>query len=229
MPFFDSAGVRIHYEDEGGGPPVVLVHGLASNVQQNWRRPGIVGAIVSVGRRAVALDCRGHGQSDKPFDREAYSGTRMGDDVIALMDHLRIEQADLLGYSMGGAIVASLLARRPDRFRRVIIAGAGDAVLGADAGVPRVVPRARGRASGRELAALTALRNAERAGISVAQLAGVTCPVMILVGSADRVAGASHRLAAAIPGARVVKVPGNHFSAVGHPAFRRAIVDFLSS
>jgi pimeloyl-ACP methyl ester carboxylesterase len=151
----------------------------------------------------------------------------MGDDVIALMDHLNIELADVVGYSMGGAIAVSLLTRYARRFRRVIVAGAGDSVLGADAGIPRVIPRRR--VSGDAFAALAAMRNAERAPIDVENLAEVTCPVLILNGSGDRVAGAARRLAAAIQGARVVRVPGNHFSAVAHPAFRNAIVEFLSA
>jgi pimeloyl-ACP methyl ester carboxylesterase len=228
MPFFVSTGVRIYYEVEGSGPPVVLLHGLTSSIQQNWRRPGVIDALVKAGFRAVALDCRGHGRSDKPHESAAYAGTQMGDDVTALMDHLGIEVADLAGYSMGGAIAVSLLARRPERFRRVIIAGAGDGVLGEDAGIPRRIP-ARGRISGSGFAALAAIRSAERAPIDQGKLAEVRCPVMILIGSGDRVAGAGRRLAAAIPGATIVRVPGNHFSAVGHPAFRRAIVEFLSA
>jgi pimeloyl-ACP methyl ester carboxylesterase len=228
MPFFDSAGVSIHYEVEGSGRPVVLLHGLSSSIQQNWRRPGVIDALVKAGFRTVALDFRGHGRSEKPSERAAYDGTQMGDDVTVLMDHLGIDVADLVGYSMGGAIAVSLLARRPARFRRVIIAGAGDGVLGPDARIPRRVPR-RGRISGRDLAALGAIRNAERAPVDVAKLAKVTCPVLIIVGRDDRVAGTGRRLAAAIPGATVVRVPGNHFSAVGHPAFRKAMVEFLSS
>jgi pimeloyl-ACP methyl ester carboxylesterase len=144
------------------------------------------------------------------------------------MDHLGIDVADLVGYSMGGAIAASLLVHRPERFRRVVIAGAGDGVLGADAGIPRRIPP-RGRISGRDFAALAAIRTAERAPIDASRLEGVTSPVLILIGRDDRIAGGARRLAAAISGSKVVRVPGNHFSAVGQPAFREAIVQFLSS
>jgi pimeloyl-ACP methyl ester carboxylesterase len=229
MPYVDANGVHIHYEVAGGGQrSVLLVHGLTSNIQQNWVRPGVINALVRAGFRTVALDCRGHGKSDKPFERSAYAGTRMGDDVIALMDHLHLDVADLIGYSMGGAIAASLLARRAGRFRRVVIAGAGDSIFGEDAGIPRRVPRA-GRQSGRDVAALAALRAAERTPIDVAALSGVTCSVLILNGSADRIAGPATRLQAAIPGALVKRVPGTHFSAVAHPAFHEAVVEFLSS
>lgn len=246
MPAFDVDGVRIHYTDDGAGPPVVLVHGLTSSAERNWRRPGVVDALVAAGRRVIAIDCRGHGESDKPHDPAAYAGTRFGDDVIALMDHLGIETADLAGYSMGGMIATSLLARRPELFRRVIIAGVGDWVLRAGDGVLRGVEapvrggrlrRAAGawlmrgiaRRMGNDPDALAAIAQAPRQPLDVAKLARVTSPVLLLVGRSDRGAGTPTRLAAAIPGARIEKVPGSHITAVIDPAFRRAIVEFLAS
>ena len=246
MPSFDSGGVRIHYTDDGSGPPVVLVHGLTSSAERNWQRPGTIKALVAAGRRVIAIDCRGHGESDKPHDPAAYAGTRMGDDVVALMDHLGIESADLVGYSMGGMIAASLLARRPERFRRVIIAGVGDWLLraGADqaarradeprrggpvrAAIGRWLMRGIARQMGNDPDAIAAIAKASRAPLDVAQLAHVTSPVLLLVGRSDRGAGTPNDLAAAIPGARIEKVPGSHITAVIDPAFRRAIVEFLA-
>ena len=245
MPSFDSDGVRIHYTDDGAGPPVVLVHGLTSSAERNWRRPGVIDALVAAGRRVIAIDCRGHGESDRPHDPAAYAGTRMGDDVVALVDHLGIEMADLVGYSMGGMIATSLLARRPERFRRVIIAGVGDWVLRAGDGALRGVqaPRRGGRARaavggwlmrgiarrmGNDPEALEAIARAPRQPLDASKLARVSNPVLLLVGRSDRGAGTPTRLAAAIPGARIEKVPGSHITAVIDPAFRRAIVEFLS-
>jgi pimeloyl-ACP methyl ester carboxylesterase len=243
MPTYDSAGVRIHYVEQGTGLPVVLVHGLTSSAERNWRRPGIIDALVTAGHRVVALDCRGHGESDKPHDPSAYGGTKMGDDVIALMDHLDIDVADLAGYSMGGAIAASLLARRPERFRRVIIAGVGDWVLNMDSGTRRPNRRRVGpvgaalrswlmqrvaQRSGNDPEALAAFRAAVRSSIDKEKLAAARCPVLILVGRDDRGARPADKLAAAIPGAQIKTVPGNHLSAVINPEFRRAIVAFLT-
>jgi pimeloyl-ACP methyl ester carboxylesterase len=246
MPSFDSSGVRIHYVAEGNGPPVVLVHGLTSSIDRNWRFPGIIDALLAAGMRVVALDCRGHGASEKPHEASAYSGTKMGDDIVALMDHLGISVADLVGYSMGGVIAASLLARRPERFRRVVIAGVGDWVLRAGNPSSRLrrshghaVGPVRGairrwlvqrvaRRTGNDPEALAAMRAAERTGLDVQKLADVRCPVLILVGREDRGAGFPDKLAAAIPGAQVVTVPGSHITAVVDPAFKRTIVDFLT-
>jgi pimeloyl-ACP methyl ester carboxylesterase len=83
--------------------------------------------------------------------------------------------------------------------------------------------------SGRNVTTMAAVRHADRAPIDVGALARVTCPVLILNGNGDRIAGSARRLAAAIPGARIARVTGNHFSAVGHPAFRAAMIEFLSS
>ena len=129
MATLDVNGTSINYIVEGNGPTVVLVHGFASNLQANWRAPGIIDALVTSGRQVVALDCRGHGRSDKPHDPTAYEGTHMTDDVLALMDHLDIMQADLAGYSMGGIFAATLLVRAPMRFRSVVLAGIGNTLL----------------------------------------------------------------------------------------------------
>src|SRR5919109_4742115 len=99
-----SAGVPIHYEISGAGRPMVLVHGFASSAQQNWNATGWIDFLVALERQVIALDCRGHGQSGKPYDPAAYAGSAMPDDVIAVMDALGIQSAEIMGYSMGGWI-----------------------------------------------------------------------------------------------------------------------------
>ena len=124
MATFDSGGAAIHYEVFGQGKPIVLVHGFASSLQGNWVSTGWIEALTPI-RRVVALDCRGHGESDKPHDPEAYAGDAMAEDVTLLMDHLGIEKADLFGYSMGGRISMQLLASHPERFTSVVLGGVG--------------------------------------------------------------------------------------------------------
>ncbi|HLK64547.1 MAG TPA: alpha/beta hydrolase [Bryobacteraceae bacterium] len=126
--FFDSAGVRIHYILEGKGEPVVLVHGFGANIAVNWGKPGIIQALAR-SYQVIALDDRGHGQSEKPHDPEAYRG-QMAEDVIRLMDHLKIKQAHVVGYSLGGFITMTLLATHPERLRSAIVAGAGWSATG---------------------------------------------------------------------------------------------------
>ena len=122
--FFDSDGVQIHYVDEGSGEPVVLLHGFTGSAQRHWGRTGVIDALQAAGYRVLAMDCRGHGQSGKPEDPAAY-GLQMVDDVIRLLDHLDVERAHLVGYSMGGAIVNQLIVHNPDRVATATLVGAG--------------------------------------------------------------------------------------------------------
>lgn len=119
---FLSAGVPIHFIDAGAGEPVVLVHGFMSDLRSAWVRRGIFGALAER-FRTVALDCRGHGRSGKPHDPAAY-GPEIALDVLRLMDHLGIERAHLVGYSMGAHAAAQLLARQPDRLLTATLGGA---------------------------------------------------------------------------------------------------------
>ena len=227
----------------------MLVHGFAANIEMNWRAPGIIDAIAGSGRQVVAIDCRGHGKSGKPHDPAAYKGTQMADDVIALMDHLGIKKADLIGYSMGGFLSASLLVRHPERFNSVTLSGVGDALVAGNfprersEAIARAMESVQGAVAdnevgrqfrqfaermGADLDALAAIQRGGRSGFDPVKLNDVTTPVMVLVGEGDTLVGSADRLAAAIPGAKYVKVPGDHLTAVATPELRSAILDFLA-
>jgi pimeloyl-ACP methyl ester carboxylesterase len=120
---FDSNGVKIAYLDRGTGEPVVLIHGWLSSAGINWVLPGTFG-LLAKDHRVIAMDVRGHGFSDKPTNADAY-GLEVVDDVARLLDHLRIEKAHIVGYSMGGIIAAKFLARYPDRALSGTLGGAG--------------------------------------------------------------------------------------------------------
>src|SRR5271155_1697172 len=125
MPSFSNAGVEIAFLDEGQGEPIVLVHGFASNKETNWVRPGWVMTLTRAGRRVIALDNRGHGQSTKLYDPAAYHSGLMAEDVCALLDHLRLPRADVMGYSMGARNTAFLALAHPDRLRSAVLGGLG--------------------------------------------------------------------------------------------------------
>ncbi|CAN5518985.1 alpha/beta hydrolase [soil metagenome] len=118
--FTTRDGVKIHYLLLGTGTPVVLIHGYTANAEANWFRNGIAQALAK-NHMVVALDCRNHGKSDKPQP----NGFGSADDVIELLDHLKITKAHIHGYSMGGAIVGQLMARVPDRFLSAGFGGSG--------------------------------------------------------------------------------------------------------
>jgi len=121
--FFDARGVRIHYLLEGTGDPVVLIHGLDSSAQMNWQLPGIIAALARH-HQVIALDLPGYGQSDKPVEPEAY-GQQWVEDVILLLDHLRIQKAHIVGYSMGGMVALKLIAEHPERVLSGTLGGMG--------------------------------------------------------------------------------------------------------
>jgi pimeloyl-ACP methyl ester carboxylesterase len=125
MPTVDSGGVPIRYEVLGDGQPIVLAHGFTFSFDGIWRRWGWVDHLLAQGRRVIGLDFRGHGASGKPRDPAAYAGNQMPDDVLAVMEVLGLERADLMGYSMGGWISLNLLARFPGRFYSVMAGGSG--------------------------------------------------------------------------------------------------------
>lgn len=120
--FFDSDGVRIRYITLGEGEPVVLVHGFTATLESNWG-PRTVKKLAE-NYRAIAFDNRGHGKSDKPHSPEAY-GTHMVDDIVRLLDHLGIEKAHIVGYSMGGFITAKMTTMYPERMLSATLGGAG--------------------------------------------------------------------------------------------------------
>ncbi|MBI1784987.1 alpha/beta hydrolase [Candidatus Sumerlaeota bacterium] len=121
--FFDSDGVKIHYTVMGQGEPVLLIHGYTVNIAFQWVAPGIMRALAAK-YQVIAIDNRGHGSSDKPYDPAEY-GAKMAEDQIRLLDHLKIEKAHIVGYSMGGFITMKLLATHPERFLSATLGGSG--------------------------------------------------------------------------------------------------------
>jgi pimeloyl-ACP methyl ester carboxylesterase len=247
MPFFDSAGIRIHYHDTGAGDPVVLVHGFASTAEHNWGSTGWIEALS--GRfRVIALDVRGHGLSDKPRAPEAYGYASMGADVTRLMDHLGLQRALLFGYSMGASIAIELMLSNPERFHAIVLGGIAyddgledkadrdaisDAYRAADpAAIKSPVAKAYRRFAEslpNDLPALAALIDAERSPFDRAKLEAVRMPVLIVVGSNDNAIGDPKPLAKMIPGARLVMLASrDHMTAPADPRFKDVVLEFLT-
>ena len=161
MPSFQNDGVDIAYLDEGEGEPVVLVHGFASTKEVNWVNPGWVSTLTRAGRRVIALDNRGHGASAKLYDPAAYHSAVMAEDVRALLDHLGIARADVMGYSMGARIAAFLALAHPERVRSVVLGGLGIRLVDGvgPAGIDRRCARGAvaGRCAGRRRGGRSAL------------------------------------------------------------------------
>jgi pimeloyl-ACP methyl ester carboxylesterase len=121
MPYVNNGGVRIHYEVEGSGPPLVLEHGFTDSIG-SWRQFGYVDGLKD-DYRLILIDARGHGASDKPHEPAAYEMARRAGDVVAVLDEVGVEQAHYLGYSMGGRIGFDTARLAPERLRSLAIGG----------------------------------------------------------------------------------------------------------
>ena len=240
-------GLRIAWETSGEGDPVLLIHGFASSRAQNWRATGWYKALNDAGFRAVAFDCRGHGDSDKPHKPSFYSYEKMAGDALLVLRATGLNSANVLGYSMGGQLGIEILMNHPQAIRKLAVAGVAEtylrgqfnrrfaiaeALLEPDVG--RIAdPIAKGFRSfagqpGKDREALAACMRGGRRAYSAAELARATKPVLVVCGEHDETSGAPDPLAAAFPEARAVTIPGrDHMSAVGDKRTKEAAIAFF--
>ena len=252
MPTFRHGEVEIAYLDQGQNPshptPIVLVHGFASNAQVNWVYPSWVGELTRSGRRVIAPDNRGHGQSEKLYDASAYHTATMAEDVVALIDHLGIDRADFMGYSMGARICAFVALKHPDRVRKLILGGLG-ARLVEGVGLPESIAdallapslddvtdqtgrtfRSFAEQTKSDRKALAACIRGSRQTLTREEVASIKTPTLIAVGTKDDVAGSPHELAAMMPNAKALDIPNrDHMLSVGDKVFKAAVLQFLDS
>ena len=244
---FDSDGATIAYIDEGQGEPILLIHGFASNAATNWINPGWVSTLRGAGRRVIAYDNRGHGESEKLYDPARYGAPTMAEDARRLLDHVKIERADVMGYSMGARIAAFLAMAHPERVRSVTFAGLGINMVRGMVGTgpiakaleaPRIDDvtndtarsfRAFAEQTRSDLKALAACMRGPREKITAEQLTALTVPVLVVVGSEDVIAGSGAELARLIPGAQFLDISRrDHMKAVGDARFKQGVLDFLT-
>jgi pimeloyl-ACP methyl ester carboxylesterase len=243
---FRHDAVEIAFLDEGEGEPIVLVHGFASTAAVNWVHPGWVATLKGAGRRVIALDNRGHGDSSKLYDPAAYHSALMAGDVRALLDHLAIDRADVMGYSMGARITAFLALQDPERVRSAIFGGLGGHLV-EGVGIPERVAealeapslaavtdpqgrmfRAFAEQTKSDLKALAACIRGSRQTLGREQVASIRVLALVAVGSKDTIAGSPQELAALLPAGRALEIPGrDHMTAVGDKAFKAGVLEFL--
>jgi pimeloyl-ACP methyl ester carboxylesterase len=248
MQSFDSDGVRIAYMDEGEGEPILLIHGFASNVATNWVDPQWVSTLTRAGRRVVAYDNRGHGQSEKLYEPALYGAPLMAEDARRLLDHLGIARTDVLGYSMGARIAAFLVFAHPERVRSVVFGGLGINMVRGMVGAgplakaleaPRLEDvtndtarsfRVFAEQTKSDLKALAACMRGPREKVPPEKLAAIAVPTLVAVGSKDVIGGSGAELAALIPNAQFLDIGGrDHMKAVGDARFKQGVLDFLTS
>ena len=245
MPYFSRAGIDIAYVDEGEGQPVLLIHGFGSDTAKCWRSTGWIDLLRGAGRRVIAFDIRGHGESAKPHDPSAYSAKIISQDAAELLDHLSIERADVLGYSMGALIAAFLTVVHPRKVRSVVFGGLGTSLKdGVGDTWDRIIRtfHSSGRSNvsdlekrydflsvrNRNVEALAACMYVLRETLPSVQLQRVEAPVLIAVGDKDEFAGSAGGLANLIPTSDVLILPGfDHMGTITSALFQQGVVQFL--
>jgi pimeloyl-ACP methyl ester carboxylesterase len=249
MPEFVKApdGVRIAYEIVGEGRPVVLVHGFAASRIQNWKDPGWYQTLTEAGYRVVAMDMRGHGDSDKPHDPAAYDHAIMAEDIVAVIEAAGAEPGFLMGYSMGGFISMHVLMDHPDLLMKLVIGGVGGSYFGRAFGARDAIAdalvavdkskisdpvqrtfREFAEQSGKDRVALAACMRANRRAFTPAELKQSKRPVLVVCGENDALTGPPGPLADAFADGRAVVVPRrDHMTTVGDKVFKQAVLDFF--
>jgi pimeloyl-ACP methyl ester carboxylesterase len=243
---FDGTSLAIHIEGEGR--PVILLHGLFSSAQINWIKWGHGARLAAAGFRAIMLDFRVHGESEAPRDPAAYPSGVLVRDVAALAEHLALEPGsfDLVGFSLGartaihavahgvleprrlaicGMGVAGLSgwARRADHFKRVI-----DEFDTIKPGDPAYTARTFLKSQGVDRIAARLLLDAMD-DFDLAKLANLSMPTAVICGDEDHDNGSAPELAALLPDARYIEVPGTHMNSVIKPELGAAITAFLTA
>jgi pimeloyl-ACP methyl ester carboxylesterase len=249
MQFFMSDGLKLAYRTAGDptGDPILLIHGFASSSSVNWVFPGWVERLAAQGRRVIAIDNRGHGASDKPRDPALYdSRDCMAQDACRLLDHLEIERADIMGYSMGARITAFVAIDNGERVRSAIFGGLGysmvtgmkgaeeiAAALEADSvaglsGQPRTF-RAFADQTKSDRLALAACMRGSRRKVPEEEVSDISMPALVAVGTKDDVAGSAEDLVRLLPQGQLLAIPDrDHMRAVGDKVFFEGVDRFLA-
>ena len=248
MNAFTHDGFDLAYIDHGEGPPVLLIHGFASTAFVNWVSPGWIKTLTGAGFRAIAFDHRGHGASTKSYDPAAYVPAAMAGDAAALLDHLGLERAHVMGYSMGARVAAFLALQEPARVATLVFGGLGigmvdgvgdwdpiaDALVAPD---PAAIPSARGRMfrafadqTRSDRRALAACIATSRELLSKADMARITQPTLVAVGGKDDIGGSAEELATLMPNAESFVIEGrDHMLSVGDRTFKKRVLEFLAA
>ncbi|PYE89674.1 alpha/beta fold hydrolase [Phyllobacterium leguminum] len=244
---FEHDGLRLAFREAGEGEPVLLIHGFASSSYVNWVAPGWFETLTEAGYRVIAIDNRGHGASAKSHEPADYTPSLMAGDAVALLDHLGIETADVMGYSMGARIAAFMALEHPARVHSLVfgglgigmVTGAGDwepiheALLADD---PTTITHPRGLMFRKfadqtksDRLALAACVLTSKEVLSAEAVSRITQPTLVAVGTKDDIAGNPHELAALLPHGQALDIPGrDHMLAVGDKVFKRAVLEFLA-
>jgi pimeloyl-ACP methyl ester carboxylesterase len=246
VPSFLSDSISIAYDIYGEGPPILLIHGFGSSGKVNWVDTGWVETLTKAGYQAITIDNRGHGRSKKLYDARLYYAHDMALDAKRLLEHLGIEQAPVMGYSMGARIAAFLALQHPERVKCLIWGGMGMNLITGLADSEEIISaltaesladvqgktgrqfRIFAEHTGADKAALAACMVSSREPMTEAQVRAIKPPVLVAVGAEDEMAGSPEPLAALLPQGEALTIERrDHMRATGDPQFKQAALEFL--
>lgn len=245
---FSSDGVTIAYRQAGErqAQPILLIHGFGSSSEVNWLYTGWIERLVKEGRRVIAIDNRGHGGSQSFRDPALYDARDcMAEDACRLLDHLDIERADIMGYSMGARISAFLTIAHGERVRSVIFGGLGYGMVSGMAnaeaiaqgleaetaagltGSPRTF-RAFAEQTKSDRFALAACMRGSRRKVPEEEVGKIAAPALVAIGTKDDLSGSPEQLVALLPRGEYLAIPErDHMRAVGDKVYMEGVVRFL--
>lgn len=249
---FSHEGFDLAFLDQppvaaGSGAPVLMIHGFASSHFVNWVSPGWFKTLTEAGYRAIAFDHRGHGLSSKSYDEADYTPSKMAGDAVALLDHLGVERAHVMGYSMGARVSAFLALAAPERVATLVFGGLGigmvdgvgdwdpiaDALLAED---PETITHRRGKSfrafadqTRSDKRALAACIATSRELLGEDDMVRITQPTLVAVGTTDDIGGSAAELASLMPNAVSFDIEGrDHMLAVGDRTFKKRVLEFYA-
>jgi pimeloyl-ACP methyl ester carboxylesterase len=191
MPYIDVNGLHMYYEETGQGPAVVLLHGGLLTIELGF---GSVIPVLAKHHRVIAIELQGHGRT-ADIDRDM-TFEHLAADVVGLLDHLSIQQADVFGFSLGGLTTYELLVHYPGRIRRAVVASADHRNDRDGEGLPGRLPTEADFAAMRDayvavapepahfeaFAQKTAAMVAGFGGWTDDQLRSIEVPVLVMIG-----------------------------------------------
>lgn len=249
---FSHDGFNLAFLDQppagpGRGDPVLMIHGFASSHFVNWVSPGWFKTLTEAGYRGVAFDNRGHGLTSKSYDEADYTPSKMASDAVALLDHLGIERAHVMGYSMGARVSAFLALAAPERVATLVFGGLGigmvdgvgdwdpiaSALLAED---PGTITHPRGKSfrafadqTRSDKRALAACITTSRELLTEDDMSRITQPTLVAVGTTDDIGGSASELASLMPNAVNFDIEGrDHMLAVGDRTFKKRVLEFYA-
>lgn len=247
MPSFLSDNIEIAYEVHGAGDPILLIHGFGSSGKVNWIDTGWVATLEEAGYQPITMDNRGHGESRKLYDPQLYFAHDMARDAGRLLEHLGISKAPVIGFSMGARIAAFLALNHPEQVTATIWGGMGENLISGLENSEEIIEAltaeslsevkgATGRTfrifaehTGADRAALAACMVSSREPMSEEEVAAITVPVLVAVGSEDQMAGSPEVLAELLQQGEAFLIPRrDHMRSTGDPRFKEAALEFLA-